>query len=572
MEDKDRMEILSILEKKKKITSSQSKKAYLASKNSGRSLEDELLNKGLISLDDINHARAIHLKMDCYENLDSFQFPEDLCKKIPYSFVKKNLIIPIQKNSSSILVATSDPLNLHALDDLRYRFDKDIYAVYAPQGVILKTINTLYEQNKEAASSLIEDASSLEEKNSSNEEGSYHDLLETDDNTPVIKLLNAIISEAILQKASDIHFEPLENNIEIRYRIDGILHQRHTPPKEYQAQMMTRIKVMAKLDIAERRLPQDGRLKLCMGEREIDFRVSTIPAIHGERIVLRILDKSSIELGLDKIGMDKNLTETFRNLISLPEGIILVTGPTGSGKTTTLYSAIHEISSSEINVMTIEDPVEYKLSNIAQIAAHPKINLTFATGLRHILRQDPDVIMLGEIRDQETAEVAIQASLTGHLVLSTLHTNDAPSAIIRLIDMGIAPYLISSSLIGVLAQRLLRKICSHCIVSYVPSKKELEELGLTRDSTSNLNFKKGEGCTHCFGSGYKGRHGIYEFMPLSHKIKRQISKDTDSNLLQKTALEEGMVSLRESGAKLVCKGITSTEEVLRVTRNTGIEI
>jgi len=316
---------------------------------------------------------------------------------------------------------------------------------------------------------------------------------------------------------------------------------------------------MAKMDIAERRLPQDGRIKLLMAGRQVDFRVSTVPVVHGERLVLRILDKSNIFLGLDKLGMEN--IDIFRKYLQQNQGIILVTGPTGSGKTTTLYSAIAEIHSQAVNVMTIEDPVEYKLQGIAQIGVNPKISLSFVKGLRHILRQDPDVIMVGEIRDKETAETGIQASLTGHLVLSTLHTNDAPSALTRLVDMGIEPYLLSSSVLAVLAQRLVRKICDQCKVGYTPDAQELKNLGITTQM-----LYRGKGCKACYGSGYRGRCGIYELMPMSQSIKMQLLKSADSNIMQKIAVEEGMRTLRVQGTTLALAGITTSTEVVRVTR------
>ena len=359
--------------------------------------------------------------------------------------------------------------------------NSEVRAVYSPKEVILTAINDLYNREHGAASEMIANLEDRGEDGRGDAEVEVYDLLDdTHHQAPIIKLLNLILTEAIQQGASDIHFEPFEDRLRVRYRIDGVLQNRHSPAQEFQAQLMTRIKVMAKLDIAEHRLPQDGRIKLKMGRREIDFRVSTVPVAGGERIVLRILDKGNVILGLDKIGMLPTVFDEFKRLIAMPEGIILVTGPTGSGKTTTLYSAICEMYNEATNIMTIEDPVEYNLNGIAQIGVQPKIRLTFATGLRHILRQDPDIIMIGEIRDAETAEISIQASLTGHLVLSTLHTNDAPSAITRLVDMDVEPYLLSSTLIGILAQRLVRRICPGCETPYHPTDRELQSIGLDR--------------------------------------------------------------------------------------------
>jgi general secretion pathway protein E len=479
---------------------------------------------------------------------------------IPYAMAKARRALPVDEQEGRIIVALEDPLDLECLEEIRCYTGKKIAEVCAPREAIDAAIERCYHQKDDAASSLI--ASLNENSSEALFETEGYDLLAQTADSPVIRLLNVVMTEAIQQGASDIHFEPSEQGLVIRYRIDGVLQLRHLPPKELQPQLLTRIKVLAKLDIAEQRLPQDGRIKLKIGGREIDFRVSTIPIVYGERIVLRILDKSNIILGLDRLGMAADVLDHFEKLIHLSEGIILVTGPTGSGKTTTLYSAINDVNSSEVNIMTIEDPVEYKLPNMAQVGVNPKIHLDFATGLRHILRQDPDIIMIGEIRDKETAEIAIQASLTGHLVLSTLHTNDAPSALTRLVEMGTESYLLSSTVVGVLAQRLVRTICSHCRVSYEPTPIECRDLGIATAQP----FFRGQGCAHCFGLGYKGRHGIYELMPMSQAVKHQILKSADAVELREVALAEGMVPLRVNGADLVLRGMTTYAEVLRVTR------
>lgn len=508
------------------------------------------------------------LGMEVKASLSIEDLSRDLVEKIPYSFVKKHKALPLEESEEGVMLAIADPLNVEALDELHFLLNKEIRGIYAPEEEILKGINHLYHHQEGATSQLIANMSdeALTKPSRREDEMEVYDLLETKEEAPIIKLLNLILGEAIQQGASDIHFEPFENDLKIRYRIDGVLQPRHAPAREYQSQLLTRIKVLAKLDIAEHRLPQDGRIKLRMGGREIDFRVSTVPVPHGERIVLRILDKGNVVLGLDQLGMLPATLDAFRQMISLSEGIVLVTGPTGSGKTTTLYSGLWEIYNEEMNIMTIEDPVEYKLKGIAQIAVHPKIGLSFATGLRHILRQDPDVVMIGEIRDTETAEIAIQASLTGHLVLSTLHTNDAPSAIPRLIDMGIEPYLLSSTIVGVLTQRLVRKVCPHCREGYAPSEEELEELQLSREKLSGGMIYRGKGCSQCFGSGYKGRHGIYELMAMTSGLQSLIAKKTDATELRTYALSQGMISLRKHGSHLVRAGITTLPEVLRVTR------
>jgi general secretion pathway protein E len=531
---------------------------------------DELARQGMLGGEDVNRSLALQLGIPIYPDLTAFRVSREFYKKIPYAFAKRNLIVPIKDEEGVILVAVADPLNLEPLEELRLMLDCKVKAVYSPKEAILGAIHDYYDQERGAASELIAHLGERGEESKGEGEIEVYDLLDDrSTQAPIIKLLNLILTEAIQQGASDIHFEPHEGGLRVRYRIDGVLQNRHAPSPELQTQLLTRIKVIAKLDIAEHRLPQDGRIKLKMGRREIDFRVSTVPVAGGERIVLRILDKGNVILGLDKLGMLSKVYEEFKRLICLPEGIILVTGPTGSGKTTSLYSAICEIYNDETNIMTIEDPVEYHLKGIAQIGVQPKIKLDFATGLRHILRQDPDVIMIGEIRDLETAEIAIQASLTGHLVLSTLHTNDAPSAITRLVDMGIEPYLLSSSIIGVMAQRLVRRICPDCKKPYQPTDRELQNLGLERQNLIHGQLFHGEGCPICFGTGYKGRHGLYEMLTVNNSIRKQIVKSPDAVVLRQIGLETGMTSLLEHGADLVMHGITTAAEVLRSTR--GIE-
>lgn len=507
--------------------------------------------------------------MSIYTDLSGFRVHKSRYQKITYSFAKRHLIIPIEENDSRVVVAVADPLNLAPLEELRFLLECEIEAAYSPKEAIMAAIHDRYDTEDGAASQMIADLVEKNEDGRSDGEVEVHDLLDQTRQSPIIQLLNLILTEAIQQGASDIHFEPLENGMRVRYRIDGVLHNRHSPAQDYQVQLLTRIKVMAKLDIAEHRLPQDGRIKLRMGRREIDFRVSTVPIANGERIVMRILDKGNVLLGLDKIGMLPSVLSQFNRLVDLPEGIILVTGPTGSGKTTTLYSAICELANDEINIMTIEDPVEYNLKGIAQIGVHHKIKLDFATGLRHILRQDPDVIMIGEIRDRETAEIAIQAALTGHLVLSTLHTNDAPSAITRLVEMGIEPYLLSSCVVGILAQRLVRRICPDCKHAYLPSPRELQSLGIDPNNLEGGVLYKGKGCGSCYNSGFKGRQGVYELMPVSAAVTQQIVKSPDAIEMRKVALADGMLSLVSHGAELVKEGSTTVAEVLRVAR--GIE-
>ncbi|MEI8364840.1 MAG: type II secretion system ATPase GspE [Parachlamydiaceae bacterium] len=531
---------------------------------------EELLRQGLFGSEDMNQALAIDFGMPIYSDLTQFKISKERLKHVPYSFAKKNIVLPIKEEAGVVFVAISDPLHLEPLEELRLMLNSPVKGVYSPKETILQAINEWYNREHGAASELIANMGDSSDENRGDGEVEVYDLLDdTHHQAPIVRLLNLILTEAIQQGASDIHFEPFEDRLRVRYRIDGVLQNRHSPAQEFQAQLMTRIKVMAKLDIAEHRLPQDGRIKLRMGRREIDFRVSTVPVSGGERIVLRILDKGNIVLGFELIGMLPSVLDEFKRLIAIPEGIVLVTGPTGSGKTTTLYSAICELHNDETNIMTIEDPVEYNLKGIAQISVQPKIKLTFATGLRHILRQDPDIIMIGEIRDAETAEIAVQSSLTGHLVLSTLHTNDAPSAITRLVDMGIEPYLLSSTIIGVLAQRLVRRICPECKAPYIPTDSELDSIGLPRSELILGHLHHGTGCSCCFGSGYKGRQAIYELMSVNNEIKKQIVKSPDAIELRRIALDNGMISILAHGSDLVRRGETTVSEVLRVTR--GLE-
>lgn len=528
------------------------------------SIGDELVSAGVLGGEDVNVSLAEQFGIPIYRDISTLRLAREYYKKIPYTFAKKHCVLPIKEEDGYILVAVADPLNLGPLEELHLMLDREVKVVYTPRETIMTAINECYNQAEGAASELL---AGLEEGKDGLVEGlieSYDLLDDSRAQAPIVKLLNLIITEAIQQGASDIHFEPFEDTLKVRYRIDGVLHSRHTPASEYMSQLLTRLKVMSKLDIAERRLPQDGRIRLRMGKREIDFRVSTVPVVSGERIVLRILDKGNVVLGLETLGMLPNVCNEFQRLIHLPEGIVLVTGPTGSGKTTTLYSAINDLYSEESNIMTIEDPVEYNLKGIAQIGVKPNINMTFAAGLRTILRQDPDVIMVGEIRDKETAEIAIQAALTGHLVLSTLHTNDAPSAITRLVDIGIEPYLLSSCIVGVLAQRLVRTICPNCKETYEPTQKELDRLDLSLRDLKNDVVSRGKGCDQCYEYGYRGRHGVYELMTVTNKLQKQIVTSPDAIELRRIALEEGLTTLREHGADLVKESLTTTSEAMRI--------
>lgn len=481
-------------------------------------------------------------------------------RPLPYNYCKKHKLLPVSEKEDRILIALADPLDLQFRQKLNLVFSRPLEFCYCPEEKLLGLIETAFHQSDEATTELIEDLSNLD--SASPKELESYDLLDDDKGSaPSIRLLNFILQEAINQRASDIHFEPIESNLRIRYRIDGVLQNRHTLSAKFHSNIITRLKVLSRLDIAEKRRPQDGRLELKLGKKEIQFRVSTILVTSGERIVLRILDSSSSKLGFEDLGMKSKILKPVSSMIQRSEGIFLVTGPTGSGKTTTLYSMLCEIAKDSLNIMTIEDPVEYQLPGIAQMGVQPKIGLTFASGLRHILRQDPDVIFIGEIRDLETAQIAIQAALTGHLVLSTLHTNDAPSSLARLVDMGIEPYLLSASLLGVLAQRLVRKICPECKDLDRPSREDLDALGIR---APKFDFYKGRGCSACHQTGYNGRVGIYELMQVKGEVKKKMSHSVDSTEIKEAALKEGWTPLRRCGLELIREGVTTLEEVVRV--------
>lgn len=480
---------------------------------------------------------------------------------IPYKLALTSKCIPFEDTPHEIFVAYAETYPFEAINILSALTLKQITPILMPEDEILKAIEICYQSTDQETKNLILDAQKSSSNTHDHDEGV--DLLAENETSPVIKIVNAIFLEAVKVGASDIHFEPTEKGLHVRYRVDGIMILRHTPPKDIQNQILARVKVLAQLDIAETRLPQDGRLKIKLNKRAIDFRVSVIPVAFGERIVLRILDKSHLTLSLEHLGIPGDVLEFINEAIHVPEGMMLVTGPTGSGKTTTLYSCLNKLLKDPINIMTIEDPVEFRFSGMAQMGVNPKINLSFASGLKHILRQDPDVIMLGEIRDYETAEIATQASLTGHRVFSTLHTNDAPSAITRLVDMGIEPYLVCSSITGVLAQRLVRRICPSCKIAMNIPPSFFSRFPVLE----NKVFYKGAGCDECYYTGYKGRIGIYEFLKMNSALKKLILKTQDADSIKECALEFGFKDLHAQAMLLAEKGITSFEEVLAVTKN-----
>ncbi|MCD6319124.1 MAG: type II secretion system ATPase GspE [Candidatus Desulfofervidaceae bacterium] len=489
------------------------------------------------------------------ENIDL-----SLLKRIPLRFAKTNHILPLRQENSKLITAVAGDQGVLALLELAKTLSLTPEPIKVAETELMEAINKCYGQlgSAEEVMSHIsgEDFSAI-----ATEFESPRDILELTEEAPIIRLLNALLLQAVKERASDIHIEPYEKELVVRMRIDGILHRVLTPPKIVQEALISRIKIMANLDIAEKRLPQDGRLRILIAGRDIDIRVSIVPTSFGERVVLRLLDRKQGVLGLWEIGLEKEDEKMLEELLLRPNGIILVTGPTGSGKTTTLYAALNRVHSESKNIITIEDPVEYQLKGVGQIQVNPKIGLSFASGLRSILRQDPDVIMVGEIRDRETAEIAIQASLTGHLVLSTLHTNDASSAITRLIEMGIEPFLVASSLIGIIAQRLVRVICPYCKEEYFPS--EAEKAYFTNSEPRCLY--RGKGCEKCKHTSYLGRTGVFEILVVDKDLRTMITERSDSQSIKQQAIIKGMKTLRMDGLNKVLKGITTLEEVLRVT-------
>lgn len=499
-----------------------------------------------------------------------FTLPTDLhtdfTALVPITFLKKNILVPVVVEDE-VFVASNDPFNFQAVDELCQILDiKGARQVLSPKAVIISAINSAYDMTQNTAEEVMQDIDEEDPEALFSEIKETGDLLDDTSDSPVIRLVNLMFSQAVRDKASDIHIEPYQNSLKIRQRLDGILYDMLSPPKHVQSALISRIKVMADLNIAEKRLPQDGRIELKVGNKEVDIRVSTLPTAFGERVVLRLLDKTSVLLSLTDLGMPDDRFLPFSEEIKAANGIVLVTGPTGSGKTTTLYAALTSINNTDINIITVEDPIEYRIDGIGQVQVNPKIDLTFASGLRSIVRQDPDVILVGEIRDSETAEIAIQSALTGHLVFSTLHTNDSASAVTRLIDMGIEPFLIASSVNAILAQRLVRIICPSCKKEYLPEPAAMRKLGFTDEELEGKKVYKGKGCAKCHYTGFKGRCGIYELLLMNEDMRHLVLTTADANEIREQGIKHGMITLRRDGADKVLHGITTIEEVFRVSQ------
>jgi general secretion pathway protein E len=534
----------------------------------GSGLLELLLQKKLLTEAQILDIFSAHFHLPLWFDLPVENINPDFTNFFPIQYLKKYKMVPLAApDDSRFVVAVNDPFRFQFVDDLCRVLGKDNFLlVLSTQEAIVAAINLAYDLSRSSAKEFFQEMTDETPEHLISEIEETADLLDETSEAPIIKLVNLLVSGAIRDRSSDIHIEPYQNVLKIRYRIDGILYDILSLPRRIQSPLVSRVKIMAKLNIAEKRMPQDGRIEIKIADRNVDIRVSVIPTAFGERVVLRLLDKTSSILQLADLGMDAKPIRLFNRLIKSPYGIILVTGPTGSGKSTTLYAALTTINQPAINIITIEDPIEYQIEGIGQIQVNPKIDLTFAAGLRSIVRQDPDVILVGEVRDRETAEIAIQSSLTGHLVFSTLHTNDAASAVTRLIDMGIEPFLVTSAVIAVVAQRLVRLLCPKCKQAYTPDDESLANVGITKEMIGDHVFYIRKGCPACMNTGYRGRSAIFEIMIMDEDIKRLVLKTSDSNQINDLAIRRGMTTLLQNGAEKVLQGVTTLEEVLRVTR------
>ncbi|MHC4549685.1 MAG: GspE/PulE family protein [Planctomycetota bacterium] len=536
----------------------------------GQSFEKIILHKGYMSENDVLRTLAHALELPYIPSLADKIVPDDFVHGVPVGFARNYALVGVGRENGAIRVATAFPLDTHPMDDLATMLQCEVEPVLAPRAEITSLINRAY---KDKAGGLVDETiDGLREDDILKEAAAIdesEDLLATANKAPIIRLVNMILFNALKMRASDVHFQPFPDRLQVRYRIDGVLYDMEAPPKKVQDAILSRLKVQGQMDIAERRMPQDGRASVKIGDADVDIRISSVPTSHGERIVLRLLDKSARLYELEEIGLEADNLSLVDDYIRYQHGIILVTGPTGSGKSTTLYAALQKVNSTQLNVITLEDPIEYQLNGISQIQINEKKGLTFARGLRHLLRQDPDTMMVGEIRDVETARIAIQAALTGHLVYSTLHTNDASSTVTRLVDIGLEPYLVASSLICVIAQRLVRRICPECKEEFEPTPEDVRDLkavGLSPDEVPSGLLCRGAGCPSCFNTGYIDRTGIYEILPVDDPLKDQIVERVGSSFIKKTSIDRGCRTLRMDGARKVLRGVTTAAEVLRVTQ------
>jgi general secretion pathway protein E/type IV pilus assembly protein PilB len=543
-------------------------RAKEVSKAEQMGLVDALIKMGRVSPKDVSKALASQFNMDMID-LAEYRVPDDIVALVPKHVARRYKIVPVSKHDNTLTVAISDPLDVDTVDSLRYILRMNVEPVIATKTDIEQAITRYYGSADDTVENMLQEITEGEVDfglpSNKAAQQKLDDIAETDADAPIIKLVGLVIMEAYRNRASDIHIEPLEKRLRVRYRIDGVLQEVDNPPKRLQASIIARLKIMSNMSIAEKRIPQDGRIQIPVMGRTLDLRVSCLPTNHGESIVMRILDKTSLLLGLGDLGFFSDDQETMSKIINMPEGVFLVTGPTGSGKTTTLYGCLNEINKPDRKIITVEDPVEYQLGGINQVQVNADISLTFAAALRSILRQAPNVIMIGEIRDLETANIAVQAALTGHLVFSTLHTNDAPSAVTRIVDMGVKPFLVASAVKAIMAQRLIRKVCPKCRVPYMPTDYEMEVLKLNPDEMKNATMVRGNGCNECSRTGYRGRMGIYEIFMVDDEIRRLIYEKVPSNVIRTRARELGMRTLREDGVRKIMAGITTPEEVISIT-------
>lgn len=556
-----------LLVREKLISLQQLRQAQEEQKRSGKNLGFALAKLGYISDAEITDFLANQYRIRSV-NLDEYEVDREVLKLVPKEVCEKHKVLPLTRAGSSLIVAMADPTNLHALDDIKFLTGYNVDPCIGSENAILQAIERYYNSGQSYDDVMAGFDEQEIDFTQDEEEVNVNDLERASGDAPVVKLVNMILLNAIKKGASDIHIEPYEKKFRVRYRIDGVLHEEMTPPIKMKNAISSRVKIMSQLDIAERRLPQDGRIKLKLGQgREMDYRVSVLPTLWGEKIVLRLLDKSNLQLDMSKLGFDPKPQADFTWAIHQPWGMTLVTGPTGSGKTTSLYSALSDLNKPDHNICTAEDPVEYNLFGINQVQMHDDIGLNFASALRSFLRQDPDIIMVGEIRDFETAEIAIKAALTGHMVLSTLHTNDAPATISRLLNMGVEPFLITASLNLILAQRLARKICADCKAEIPKDEKVLVEIGMTPQQIAECKLMKGRGvgCKTCNGSGYKGRVALYEVLRMNDTLREMILQGASTAELKLAAIRSGMNTLRMAGNLKIMQGVTSPEEVMRVT-------
>ncbi len=537
------------------------------SKATHQPLDRVLLTAGYLTETQMLQVFGECLGLKVVDRLGEIKVPSVFVERVPVQFSRHHNLVGIGEANGTIQVASCSPLETHPIDDLSAMLDRIVEPVLATRAEITSLINRAYQAKSDVVDEMLDEMDEDELQGISKAIEESTDLLDIANKAPIVKLVNMMLFQALKMRASDIHIQPYEEKLQVRYRIDGILYDMMSPPKKIQDAVISRIKIMGKMDIAERRLPQGGRAGVKIGDSEIDIRISSVPTSHGERIVMRLLDKSARLYDLEELGLtEEGNFETIKKFIEASHGIVLVTGPTGSGKTTTLYAALKRINSVENNVLTIEDPIEYHLPGISQIEVNNKKGLTFSLGLREILRQDPDIVYVGEIRDKETATIAIQSALTGHLVFSTLHTNDAPGAVTRLIDLGVEPYLVSSSVTGVIAQRLVRRICKQCREPYRPTAEALAEIGLKPEDMQDGHIMRGRGCPNCLNSGYLDRAAIYEIFPVADWTREMIMNRAGSTFIKAEAIKKGMKTLRMDGARKVLEGETTPEEVLRVTQ------